>query len=547
MNSGVSLSKSIHKLSIGVKGTIAYWANTDILNGNLFFQDTYTEYLWVTDGTNGGSHVLEYNEQPIQLNLHSNTLRSYQGSIYYINKSDGNTLWKTDGQNFEQISAESFSTSKGLKVFSNHLVGALSDNTLVLIDGNGIKNLDLGGLSDNSINSICIFGENNYILDSHLPDSSNHLYHVKDGQAQVIDGSVDNSGSFLLSLVNDNTCFYEYSIGDFQEVTTPSFIAVDDTGLVTKIETEINGENNNTWTGIVEYKGSVYFYPKNKVGDNSNKFLYEYENLSLSANENLVLPSSTLQVFSSRNYLYVKKYLDIIVDPIPPGYIDKEVLVFDSNFNNIYRFQSDQVSHKILSDDSGVDTIVFDNEASALGFIQADETQVLQTSSISLNKVIGDSKNTFLYGGDRNNANVSSVYVIKNKAVISQNSDGLWYAPEHQSQGLSIHTGERIDGSQYLFASYYFFKDGIPFWVVGSSELEFEKTITINMNEYTGSSPYIPNNTGQNLQSINYGSLTLEALSCDVLSFQMTLADNSSYTLNMERLGRSQAVAYCYD
>lgn len=551
LSAGVGLSKSINKLSIDTVGRVSYWSNTDILNEQLFFQDSFTEYLWVTDGTNNGSRILEHDQQPIQLNLHRKTLKAYQGSIYFINKSDGNTLWKTDGNNFEQVSNNSFSISKGLKIYSNHLVGVLSDNSLVLINENGTQSLDLAGLSNNSMSSICIFGQNDFIIDSHFPDSPNHLYHVKDGEALIIDENIPNFGSFSLSVVNNDNCFYKYTAGDFQEAPTPSFIAVDESGVVTAIRTDINGQNTTTWAGVVEFKNSIYFYPVRAVGDSNDISLYRYESPSLVKLDNFLLRSNTIKLTSSNGFLYVQRPFDSVPSPEPPGFINKQIDVYNVDFARIATLQGSRTGPSIISLSNNQDmNIIKDgyNLGNGLKFIsQSGDTINLPTPTISITKAFSDSGNTYIYGSDKNNNNKPSIYVVNNQAVVSQNFDGLWYTPEHQSQGLSIHTGERVDGSQYLFASYYFFKDGVPFWIAGSTDLNFEPSLTLTMYEYTGSSPYVPNNTGQNHQQIEYGDLTLEALSCNQLNFQMNLPDNSSFNLDMQRLGRSQSTPSCVD
>ncbi len=549
INGGTSLAKSINKLSINTIGSASSWSNTDILNGQLFFQDTFTEYLWVSDGSNNGSHVLEYNQQPIQLNLHRQSLISYQGSIYYINKSDQNTLWKTDGQIFEQVSADYFSVSKGLNIYNNYLIGALLDDSLVIIDEHGIKNLNLEGLSNNSINSLCIQGQNNYIMYSHFTDSVNHLYHIKDGQVQSLDGNIANSGRFSLSASNNGSCFYEYKDENNHQNNASSFIAVDETGIVTKIETEINGELMNTWGNFTKFNNSIYFQPKRNSGDTSDMFLYKYENSTLSAIQDIVFRyGSQANIFSSNNFLYIQqRFAGSGPDPVPPGYIFNTISVLDTNFNLIYQFPSDETNLKIISHSSNEDTIVFNQEISALGFINSSSVKTILTPNLWLNAIFADSQNTFIIGNDRNNSNASSIYVIKDQAIISQNLDGLWHNPEYNYQGLTIHTGEHIDGSQYLVASYRFFKNGAPFWIAGSANLNLKSTLTFNMYEYTGSSPYIPNDNGQNNQSIKYGELTLQAISCDRLNLQLTLTNNSSFNLDLERIGRSGRTTSCVD
>ncbi len=548
MNAGISLSKSIHKLSINTVGTINYWSNTDILNGQLFFQDSFTEYLWVSDGTNNGSHILEYNQQPIQLNLHRKTLIAYKNSIYFINKSDGNTLWKTDGELFEQVSSNSFSASKGLKIYSNHLIGSLSDESLVLINENGINNLNLENLNKNTLDSLCVIGQNNYIIYSHFDNSPSHLYQIKNGEVLSLDENIANNGSFSLSATNNNSCFYKYKNENNLQSSASSFIAVAESGLVTKIETEIDGEATNTWQNIIEFKDSIYFYPERKNGNYNDMFLYKYENQTVSIIQDIVLNHYVSDVFSSNNFLYVLYQTPAILDPVPPGYVFYQFYVFDINFNNIFHYDAnDHYRKQFLSPSSNEDIIVFNQDISSLGFINNSNIKELNIPNLKLNSILADSKNTYIYGTDRNNSNASSIYVIKDSAVISQNLDGLWHAPEYQYQGLTIHTGEHIDGSQYLVASYRFFENGVPFWIAGSTTLNLTPTLTFNMYEYTGTSPYIPNNIGQNSQRIKYGEITLQAISCDRLNLNLTFSNDTNFNLDLERIGRSGRTITCID
>lgn len=546
ISGGMSLAKSINKLSINTIGSVNYWSNIDILNGKLFFQDSNTEYLWVSDGTNSGSHVLKYNQQPIELNLNRQTLISYQGSIYYINKLEQNTLWKTDGETFEQVSSDSFSASKGLKIYGNYLVAGQSDESLVIIDEGGIHRLDLEGLSESSLNSLCVLGQNNYIINSHFPDSQNHLYQVKDGQVQSLDEDIANIGNFYLSATNNDNCFYKYNN---QQNTASSYIAVSDSGTVTKIQIQVNGEILDTWVSITDFNNSIYFQPKTSVGETNDRFLYKYENQSLVTIQDIVFHTgSQANIFSSKNFLYIQQTSGGPgPDPVPPGYTFNTISVLDTNYNLIYQFPSDNYAHKVISHSSNEDTIVFNKEITSLGFINNSSVKTIQTPNLKLAAIFADSQNTFIYGSDRNNKNASSIYVIKDQAIISQNLDGLWHTPEYNYQGLTIHTGEQIDGSQYLVASYRFFRNGEPFWIAGSANLNLKSTLTFNMYEYTGSSPYILNNNGLNNQSIKYGEVTLRAISCDRLNLQLTLTNNSSFNLDLERLARSGRLISCID
>ncbi len=545
-----SATKSINKIVINDILGVNFYSSYTVLDGKLFFMERNSNEMWVTDGTKIGTYALKINNNPIELFGFYTSMINYHDSIYFINNSDGNTLWKTDGQSFDKISNKIVNTYPGLVIKNDSIVAYSQDKSeLYQINDDGLTVLNLGGLSNPSISSLCLINSSNITLFGKENDSSDYqLFQVIDGQKQVIaQDLLDLHDNFNFSLVNNDSCFYHYS-ADFSN--TNSYFSIDASGVITLVTTEIAGIQVDTWDEIIEFNNNIYFFPifsnSTKISSNSRS-LYQYTNNTITAVNNFELNPKTFHVYASKNFLYAKLHNlnDAIIDPPPPGGTPNYLEIFDETFTFLQRFETSnhESTSQILSYQNNRDLIKpVINNISFIPYIDklvfvdnTDVVNIINTPNIKVVKTIGDEQNIYLIGFDRKNNNKTSIYSVKNEAVISHNLDGLWYSEDFDSQGLSIHTGARQDGSEYMFVSLYLYKDGNPFWIAGTSELDLTSAVVFNVYDYKGAS-FLPGDTNQETQKTLFATMVLETLACNKLNMQLEFLDESSISITLDRI-----------
>ncbi len=105
----------------------------------------------------------------------------------------------------------------------------------------------------------------------------------------------------------------------------------------------------------------------------------------------------------------------------------------------------------------------------------------------------------------------------------------------------------RNDDSVYLFTSFYIFKDGEPFWLAGSSDIDFgQSSIEIPLDEFKGES-FLPNSSSTTPQQLPYGKLTLEPTACNRMKAILEVNNEEPVNLELKRVGDKTYNNTCVD
>lgn len=142
------------------------------------------------------------------------------------------------------------------------------------------------------------------------------------------------------------------------------------------------------------------------------------------------------------------------------------------------------------------------------------------------------------------NSQKKGIYLVENTPSMGALINGAWYNPALAGQGLSIRHGIRQNGSEYVFVTGYFFRNGAPIWLAGSAELEIHTATTaMALYEYDGPGLFEPE---QPADATYFGELTLELLGCDQLQADL-IHNNQNDTLLLYRAANDRYRDRCQD
>ena len=165
----------------------------------------------------------------------------------------------------------------------------------------------------------------------------------------------------------------------------------------------------------------------------------------------------------------------------------------------------------------------------------------------------GELSNIFTFGQDeQGNVYVSTsggVFRLSNGAdrgsgfPLSGRVSGQWVAEGMNRQGLNLTSGVRPDNSRYVFAVWYTYLEGEPFWIVGNADYTPPSdVITIPIQRFSGLG-FLQDDGAESDGPFSVGSLTLRPLSCDELEVSWDFPDfSSSGTGIMQRLANVAGV-----
>ena len=142
--------------------------------------------------------------------------------------------------------------------------------------------------------------------------------------------------------------------------------------------------------------------------------------------------------------------------------------------------------------------------------------------------------------------------IIKNEAIKDWGGEAIDAKccetnSDYKNQGLSIHTGVRQNGSQYIFVSFYIYKDGLPFWVAGNIDyLNGQSDVTVDLFEYEGSS-FVTTENGLDDLQLSFGNLTITPIECNQIEVDILINNEQPLTLLMNRLTNNAKDGMCVD
>jgi hypothetical protein len=220
----------------------------------------------------------------------------------------------------------------------------------------------------------------------------------------------------------------------------------------------------------------------------------------------------------------------------------------DSSFNQVNQIIIPQTyRYKIETTDDKEFLIVNSAVENLYGLENGVPSSPLNIPTVFLNSVLGGTNQNYYLSATNKTTQSQEVYKISEQAVVSQQLNGLWISEEWQNQGLVLNTGIRADDSEYLFASFYIYKDGKPFWVAGTAELNIgSPSISFELYEFTGPS-IIENETNNETQQFSFGLLTLTPQSCDSLHLSLETNDSEVVELDLNRITNKAFDSLCVD
>ncbi len=461
----------------------------------------------------------EYSSEPKQL------LRNEDLVFFLVGEQHGEKqIWRTDGTKTGTFKLDSsivyqdLVSSQGL-VFS-HSVGG----NIIATDG---ENVTEHQFRFPNTDNVCAFGLNDLITTDF--DSSNSTTYIKRSKDGVLTDIPLPGGNAFFSLDTDevwrlgDVCYF----GLFRNNITSDVLMVSESGEVNYLSEQFNTSgmeqifvfNNriyartyiNDESRLVRLNQSLDGTDK-VYGDSLGIYMYNAEVL----NDYIVAQTTTPNISPAvRGTLYFDADLNEIPDlggafvPIPEYYPSGRGQIY---LNNNYTNPS------LIAED-----VSFDSE-----FV------ILSVSNALVENVTSheDEQDVFLMLKDKTTAK-RSIVALTYVPGIGDSINGMWNDPEIKNQGLSIHTGERGDGSKYIFATVYTYQDGAPLWLAGVANIVHpQSSIEMLVGEYSNSNMFDPEATPT--ESV-FGSLRLEMTACDQLKATL-VSDTDSFVLNLSRI-----------
>lgn len=116
-------------------------------------------------------------------------------------------------------------------------------------------------------------------------------------------------------------------------------------------------------------------------------------------------------------------------------------------------------------------------------------------------------------------------FLMTDVPLIGPQMNGPWYDLNFPNQGLAINHGQRTDGSQYVFLTFYLYRNGEPLWLAGDQNyLPGQPAITLDLFEYSGIDFLATNDPPDQTP---FGSLTLSFSACDGLTGSLQYSDQT--------------------
>ena len=534
--------------------------STQVINNPLVFSDRLVyldegNYLWFNDGTLNGSIQVMLEGEKIKV---KDLIKTPNG-ILFINKSDNNTLWKTDGIEITKVSDAQLSLMGDN--FSNVVTSSLIDSgNFLTIEGDTVEIYDIQPLTLNFdansglVPSVCAIDSENLIFRAIESESSfTGMYLYQSSQITPLEYNSQPLDANTLEFVVQfgNSCYYRHF--DYNNSLVTHY-KIDSQGNVSIIE---NLENQN-FDDYFVFNNQLYLLLKGGFGLGELYTLSEGSNIP----EEFILSSTAqgIDVTSSwvtDDFLYLYYQSPCVYSkctPVPPNPF--QLLVFNKSMELVNTIKDNRLSNFLLFEADDKDFIVYkqgelyyNNESDELIKVEngIESTDSVKDGVIDIINVIGGNQDNYYVYATNRTSGKNAIYKVSDQAVVSKQLTGLWVSDQWQSQGLSIHTGTRADSSQYIFVSFYIYRDGQPFWLAGSDELNTgQSSQTINLAEYKGQS-FLANDPNQDFEQIDFGAMTIEPQSCNGIKVTINPNNEDSTVLDMSRIINTEFANVCAD
>ncbi len=463
-------------------------------------------------------------------------------ALYFLSRRNEESyfrLWKTDGTmpGTSQVSDVKFNNlgnERALSAYDNSLFGLSNDGAILEFDGEELTAHNIQSYRP-LLSDMCVFGQQNFII----ADLSG------DTQVFRINGSITTDltslfpQDFIIQSFEgiDSDCYINFSEGD-EDSSPLGILKISQSGEI-KLFRENEGEIN---TLQVFQHNNQRFALINENNTNTLVKLAEDDSvieniLSLGVGRFTEYASTTsLLYLNFRNQTILRNELytvdsELLAERIQTGTrlklpqfkpsLDADISV-DRPLN---RRNADNFDINILSHNG------LESTFKSSGFDHLD----------SITSKTTNDKYFFLRNRE---TGLKSVFGLVDQPKIDTLLNGIWDDPELQNQGLFIKQGNRFNGSKYILATIYTYRDEKPLWLAGVKDFTANQdSIEINLTDYRGTG--FLELVEEPIQTA-FGKVQIELMNCDQLQATV-LHNNQTFKLNLNRIDNTTFKKYCLE
>ena len=542
VSSSVMAGLNINRVS---QESFSYFSSV-IIDGKVMYTNDDNE-LWI----NTGSLNSEFKPQINGNTIHAGKLVKVNDFVVFINRDDGNRIWRTDGQIFNLLTVDSYDYLETSQ--SGDVVARRQDTgSFITIDNSAVDQFNTQQLllSTEFSAPVCKFDNQHAIFSarvSEVNDPTLYLYQNGNIIPLVFDESLSIDQKRLeLEIKHGDYCYYKYN--DYAQLKVHQF-KIDASGIVSMLEVPEQGNFND----LKVFNNQLLMLLKPFYGGGNEK-IYTLDNDSTTPQE--LFDVADNQFYYAHSYWVSDDYLYVLVralcknDKCTPSFPNPYSLnVYDKSLHLVNTIVDARLTEFSLesADDKNFLLLKGGQVNEILELSQGTIVSRVKDVEVDFLDFIGGIHGDYFVRGINRLSHKGSIYKASNKAVVSKALSGLWVSDQWQSQGLSIQIGKRANDSYYFFVSFYLYRDGEPFWIAGTTDLNAgasEETLTLY--EYKGQS-FLSNNTDQTNQRIEFGTMSLKPQSCNLMKVDINPLSFDSVSLDMKRLVDTSFENVCVD
>ena len=515
-----------------------------VINETLFFLDS--EFiLWQSNGDVLSTKKVSINGAEVKVAFSYNSMIKFGNKLLFVNTTDNNTLWESDGINFQQLSNLKIDHGVFAKLYKrNDIVYTEVESQLLVIDEDSTTLVAIDNLEYIKMSSLCVLDDNHFSFYGREIDANNKFYNYNNSNLEEIASDDIDFSSVSYSLKHKDSCLYKSTSNDPDSGMHNGYFKYNGSGEIEVVSNPVNNQNVLTWEKAFAFNDKLYFSLSSGISGN---FLYELDENSTEPLAQVIdscVTCSDVEISFTSDYLF---FDTSIFSNVIGNNNSRTTFVFDKQLNLITSHTDNAVSPQLASQDNQV-ILLYKEDINRVVITDSGLlTASLKMPFINMINAIGDGSQVFLFGKNRENNNKLALYKISNRFAISNQLDGLWINGDYNSQGLSIHTGVRSDNSKYIFVSFYIYRDGLPFWVAGSIDYSNgQSVVSVDLFEFEGSS-FIPNDNGLEDLKTSFGSMTIIPTECNEIEVNISLDNEQPLILPMLRLTSNRKEDMCVD
>ncbi len=458
-------------------------------------------------------------------------ITALNGLFYFVVSAinSDRLLWQTDGTQTgtKQVSTQPLGSNGFFTVVGGALLAQAEDASMLQLLNNTLVRREL---SFDSVKQICAFSSEDIVVFAHNEESGIYSLKRLDGDSfvDVFEVTTNPISNVKYTFAND-TCYFS-CLMESTNLSKIVKITSSDEYAVLPLDHEIPEVSS-----LFSHDGMLFVVAGSEP--TPNKIYRLSGNLTSFDREVTVLDGFYISSAAPKNHLIsivvsedrfegysIHGFLDADLNAVP-SYFN----LSQFNMNNAHEIGSEVViGFNTYENDTLIQRIKADNEVS-----------LLSIKNFGFRQIISSDNGQELYLTLTNEkTRTTDIYSLSEKPVLNDLINGAWIEPDVISQGLVIQKGRRLDGSDYLFATFYTFDQGEPLWLAGDSNLPPEqRELTMNLFAYNGLQLFEYDQTANREL---FGEMVLELENCNTIkvtiasenyndSFPFYRIDDSSY------------------